>query len=645
MTTTILVVEDEALIAADIQRTLKKLGYDVPLTVGTGAGALEAVARAQPGLVLMDIKLRGPMDGIETAEALRALVNLPIVYLTSHSDEATLSRAMETDPSGYLLKPFSDRELRTAIEVALNKHELESRLAARERWFATTLRSIGDAVIAADPHGVITFMNVVAEALTGWGAEAVGRPLDEVFRIVAADGTPMARRLLPARGDSFTVELPAQSELALKAGGQISVDDSASAIKDDKGRILGSVIVFRDVTERRKLEERLARSERLASLGTMAAGIGHEINNPLTYVVSNVAMAREALPGLLETLRGLAGSVVDAATVQGLLATVTDLAECLQDAADGGERVRRIVLDLKKLTRAEPSQHALLDLPNVLEASIKMTDHAVRHHARVRKVLGTTPYVEADDGPLGQIFTNLLINAAEAIGDGAADKHEITVTTFTDASGRAVVEIRDTGPGIPSEVMPRIFEPFFTTKPVGRGTGLGLSICHSLIAGLDGQLTAENVPGGGALFRVVLPPARRAEVVQPVTGSEVVALRRGRVLVIDDEAAVASALSRMLRSEHDVTTFADGREALARIAAGDVYDIIFCDLMMPTISGIDIYQTLRDAGSEHADRIVFMTGGTFTVRSQAFLDSSTNVCISKPFAAASVRAIAREHVK
>ena len=645
--TTILVVEDEALIAGDLQRTLIRLGYDVPLTVGTGEAAIEAAARLLPSLVLMDITLRGKMDGIDAAQEIQTRFSSPVVYLTSHSDDATLSRAMETHPSGYLLKPFNDRELRTAIEVALHKHELESRLAARERWFATTLRSIGDAVIATDQNEIITFMNRVAEKLTGWGQEAIGRPLSEVFRLVDKSGAPVASPLRIALEKSFAVELPPNTGLVLKTGQQIAVDDSASPIADDKGNVLGGVIVFRDISERRKLEERLAHTERLASLGTLAAGMAHEINNPLAYVISNVEITREGVETFAEALRVLKVDASESRAVDQLMARLKEFDEALRDASDGAERVRKIVHDLKKFARAESaSSQALLDLPDVLEAAIKMTDNTVRHHARVRRNFGTTPFVEANDGPLGQVFTNLLINAAQAIGDGRAETNEISVTSYTDASGQAVVEVRDSGPGIRPDVLPKIFDPFFTTKPIGSGMGLGLAICHSIITSVDGQLVAENPPGGGALFRVTIPAARRtAARTSTARPASEPTLRRGRVLVIDDEPQVALAMARVLRGQHDVTVLSDGHEALARIAAGDTYDVIFCDLMMPALSGVDLYESLAIANPEQAKRVVFMTGGAFSARSREFLESTANVHLAKPCSLESLRSITNDYVK
>jgi PAS domain S-box-containing protein len=251
--TTILVVEDEALVADDLQRTLTRLGYVVPMPVATADDATEAVATLGPDLVLIDIKLRGKRDGIDAGREIRARFAKPIIYLTSHSDDATLARAKETSPHGYLLKPFNERELRIAIEVALHKHEIESRLAVRERWFWTTLRSIGDAVIATDPDEIITFMNVVAERLTGWGPEALGRPLGEVFRVLDEAGELIGTPQRVAGATAFAVEIAPDRKLVIRTGAEIPIDETAAPIIDANGAILGGVIVFRDITERRRL--------------------------------------------------------------------------------------------------------------------------------------------------------------------------------------------------------------------------------------------------------------------------------------------------------------------------------------------------------------------------------------------------------
>ncbi len=642
----VLIVEDEAIIAEDIRRTLVHLGYDVPPSAATGGDAVALAGSLQPRLILMDIKLKGPMDGIEAAGLIRDRFGIPVVFLTSHSDEATLARAKETQPYGYILKPFEDRELRIAIEVALRKHELESRLAERERWFATTLESIGDAVIAIDPHDVITFLNPVAERVTGWGrADALGKKLVDVLRLV--DDTGLLLDLTRAPRASFAAAVPMHAGLIPKSGAQIPVDNTAAPIVDAKGNILGQVVVFRDITERRRLEQRLAVSERMAAIGTMAAGMSHEINNPLAYVLANVGVGVEVTSELergLERVKVAGGASVE---IDDLLQSVVDLRVALSEAHEGAERVRKIVHDLNKFSRTEEQKSTVLDLPDVIDSAIKMTAHQVRHHAQLRKEYGTTPFVAASEGPLVQLFTNLLVNAAQAIAEGNADTELIRVVTYSDDAGRAVVEIHDTGTGITKENLRRLFDPFFTTKPIGAGMGLGLSISHAVVVALGGEITVESEVGRGSMFRVTLPAvtAKRVAEGPQRAGDASVPQRRGRVLVVDDDAGVAHSVARILKRAHDVVVETDARAALTRLTAGETFDVIFCDLMMPNMTGMDLYDAVAALTPDMARHMVFLTGGVFSQRATDFIDSVANLTVSKPFSSERLRSIARDYVR
>jgi two-component system cell cycle sensor histidine kinase/response regulator CckA len=641
----VLVVEDEAIIAEDIRRTLGNLGYDVPRTAATGADAVELAEALRPRLILMDIKLKGTMDGIEAAGLIRERLGIPVVYLTSHSDEATLARAKETQPYGYILKPFEDRELRITIEVALRKHELESRLAERERWFATTLESIGDAVMAIDPRDVITFLNPVAEKVTGWDrAEAVGKKLMDVLRLVDDQGALLDLSRAPR--EKFAAAVPTHAGLVPRSGANIPVDNTAAPIVDAKGNVLGQVVVFRDITERRHLERRLATSERMAAIGTMAAGMSHEINNPLAYVIANVAVGVEASDELERGLQRVAATS-PGAELDALLRTVVDLRASLRDAHEGAERVRKIVEDLKKFTRTKDQQLTVLDLPDVLDAAIKLTAHQVRHHAQLVKEYGTTPFVEASEGPLVQLFTNLLVNAAQAIVEGHADTERIRVVTYADDAGRAVVEVHDTGSGIAKENLRRLFDPFFTTKPIGAGMGLGLSISHAVVVGLGGEITVESEPGRGAMFRVTLPAAvaKRDVARADDPPAAAVSQRRGRILVVDDDASVGKSVARVLRGAHDCVVETDARAALARLTAGETFDLIFCDLMMPNMTGMDLYDAVVALSPDIARRFVFLSGGAFSPRATQFIESVANLTTGKPFSTERLRAIAKDYVR
>lgn len=641
MNATILVVEDQAVIARDIQNTLEDLGYVVPPPVATGAQAVAAVIAHRPDLVLMDIRIQGEMDGIETAALIGKNERTPIIYLTSHSDDATLTRAALTGAYGYLLKPFQDRDLRTAIEVALQKREVERQLSERERWFATTLRSIGDAVIATDVAQRITFMNVVAERVTGWtSSDAAGKRLGEVLRLVdEKTGAPLCSPLDEVFQEGFAVEL-SLALLSSKDGGQRSIADSAAPIVDDAGATLGGVVVFRDVTEQRSLEARVAQSERLAAIGTMSAGMAHEINNPMTYVLSNVTFAIDELREFPDQLR-----LVPGPTGIALASRVAEVTRALGEAREGSERVNRLIHDLKRFGRFDRAESTVLELSKVLESAIRMTENIVRHHARVRRLYGTTPFVEAAEGQLSQVFMNLIVNAAQAMGEGQVDTKEIVVATHVDGTGRAVAEIRDTGPGIPTETLQRIFDPFFTTKDVGQGSGLGLSIAHSIVASLGGEISVESRVGHGTTFRVALPPAKHRDAMKALgaTPTQATPVRRGRVLVIDDEPAIGSVMCRVLQKEHDVVAVTDAREALARIAAGERFDVVFCDLMMPKMTGIDFFELLSASNPELARRVVFVTGGAFTQRTAEFLDRTSNATVSKPCDPATLKRFAADY--
>ena len=258
----VLVVEDERLVALSMQRKLESLGYHVPVTVATGEEAIRQAERVEPDLILMDIMLAGGIDGITAASAIRENHNIPIIYLTAYSDDDTLRRARLTEPFGYLLKPFEGKELQTAIEMALYKHQMDRRLKEKEHWLATVLNSIGDAVIATDEQSQITFMNPVAETLTGWvDAEAVGQPLAEVFQAVAEDTRQSVLNEVEAVFHSNISTNLADVLLRDREGIERPIEESIAPIQDDEGNSIGTVLVFRDISERRRIDKSLRESE------------------------------------------------------------------------------------------------------------------------------------------------------------------------------------------------------------------------------------------------------------------------------------------------------------------------------------------------------------------------------------------------
>jgi PAS domain S-box-containing protein len=395
---------------------------------------------------------------------------------------------------------------------------------------------------------------------------------------------------------------------------------------DEHGKFQGHHCFAKDVTERKTLQAQLVLSDRMVSVGTLAAGVAHEINNPLAYVITNLDL-------IAEELRTNAAALGDA---------VGDLGDLVLQARSGADRVRKIVRELKIFSRADEERRRPLELHRVVDLAINMSFNEIRHRARLVKEYHAAPLVDADEPRLAQVFINLLVNAAQAMMEGYAHCNEIRVIIDTDASGRAMIEVRDTGPGIPPDVLSRIFDPFFTTKPVGVGTGLGLSICHGIVSALGGEVQVESVVGKGSSFRVLLPvaslEARPSEHPKPAS---VISSKRARVLVVDDDPLVGACLKRGLSAEHDVTLARDGRAALELIVVGENYDVILCDLMMPIMTGMDLYDALCEVAPDQAERMVFVSGGAFTPTCRDFVDRVPNERLDKPFDIKNVRAVVR----
>jgi PAS domain S-box-containing protein len=383
----------------------------------------------------------------------------------------------------------------------------------------------------------------------------------------------------------------------------------------------------RDVTGRKEIESRLAQSERLAALGTLLAGIAHEMNNPLAYTLLGIEQAITMLEQSTAPRDELA-----------------KLREVLEGTHHGATRVAAVIGQIRASSRPDAAELGPVALRHVLEAALRVTQNEIHHRARLVTELADVPNIIGSAQRLEQVFLNLLVNAVHALPDGRAD-NEIRVSLRTSASGEIVVEIKDNGPGIPDDIQPRIFDPFFTTKPVGLGLGLGLSICHGIVSAHGGTITVDSVLGRGSTFRVVLPGRdRETQAMPPVSVAERTATtdkppqRRRRVLVVDDEPALAAMIRRVLERDCQVEIAFDPREALDILAKDDAYDVVLCDLMMPDMTGMDLFAAVAQRHPGLERRFVFMTGGAFTPRATEFLAQVKNLRLEKPFETAVLRA-------
>jgi signal transduction histidine kinase/CheY-like chemotaxis protein len=376
----------------------------------------------------------------------------------------------------------------------------------------------------------------------------------------------------------------------------------------------------------RSTQSQLVQAGKMAAVGTLAAGVGHEINNPLSYIVSNLEHAREEASALTKRLEDGPPDVRE---------RLREMEQVLREAMMGADRVRRIVKDLRTFSRQDEDTRGPVDLRAVMDSAAKMAAGELRPRAQlVRDYAADVPLADGNEARLAQVFLNLIINAAQALPEGKADQNEVRLVT------------RRVGSGIPPDVVGRIFDPFFTTKPVGVGTGLGLALCHAFITSMGGRIEVESQVGRGTMFRVTLRVARGGAVQasRAVQSKEGVSMR-GRVLVVDDDPLVSSALRRTLSREHDVEVVVSSRRALEMLTSPQgSYDVILCDLMMPEMTGMELHAQLETAEPARAQRMVFVTGGAYTPAAQSFLERVPNPRLEKPFDPENLRARMREWV-
>ncbi len=497
---------------------------------------------------------------------------------------------------------------------------VEARRQAQEQAAVLTsiLANIADAVVVADSEGTITHSNHAAQAIFGdhsaghlrhdrW-SEAVGLFLEDAVTPFPSERLPLARAI---RGESVEREqVHVRNPRTPPDGSWWSV--SARPLELSDGARIGGVAVFRDVTAERRAQEQLMVADRMASLGLLAAGVAHEINNPLAAVMANLELIEDEL--------------VAAGTDGG------EMAEMLADAQEGARRVQAIVRDLKTFSRPRQGSDATANLERVLASSARMAHNEIRHRATLDMQVSDLPHVHGSESRLGQVFLNLLVNAAQAIPDGAGREHAIRIRTRAPDPQRVEVEISDTGEGMDEETMRKLFSPFYTTKERGGGTGLGLAICHRIVTEVGGEIGVRSQIGMGTTFTVRLraaapaAPVERRPAPSPPTPSA-----RSRILVVDDEPSVGIAVQRVLSRDHDVSVETDPVVALERVRGGELFDLVLCDLMMPRLGGPEFHAELARVAPSLASTMVILTGGAFTDAAREFLAERENPCIEKPF--------------
>ena len=599
-----------------------ELGYVNPaLCALLGKGPAELLGQRWDTLL-------GDADRAALHTACRAHRDAPLVH------EAALQLARSNGRTVWVssrLAPMrDDGELIGYVGVILDvtqEHAAREAIARSQRDLRRVIESSPEGIAVLRDERWVFANRALLEAL-GYAraGELIGRAASEIVH-------PDDRLAALALGSSPQTADPGELELRYrKASGEYAcMEIRAAALSEFEGAP-ALLVSARDITERKRLQAQLLVSERLLSVGTLAAGVAHEINNPLGAVLSNL----EWIAGQLDT----AGPDRPA--------ELPPLRKALDDAREAAGRVRAIVRDLTLFSRIEDEAPGPADLVQVLDSALRLAGNELLHRARLVRDYHARPLVQGNEARLGQVFLNLIINAAHAIAEGRADEHEVRVSVRQLDSRRVAVEVRDTGCGIPAKLIGRIFDPFFTTKPAGIGTGLGLSICQRIVTGVGGRIEVESDPGRGSTFRVVLlqaeapPPSARA---QPPPAANTSPIARGRVLVIDDDPRMASSLELVLSHAHDVDCFTRASDALRRLDTGQRYDAIVCDVMMPEMSGMDFHAALARTQPELANQIIFLTGGAFTLPAREFLGRISNPRLDKPFESRSLLALIAQRLE
>jgi PAS domain S-box-containing protein len=497
---------------------------------------------------------------------------------------------------------FRDQTKERAAEQAVH--------AAEHRKAAIVEASL-DAIVSMDRHGSITEINPAAERMIGWSQrDLLGRALvdtliPEPFRDAHKKG--LERYLATGEGRILGKRMELS---ALRADAtEFPVELVVVAIRGPDGGPSFTGFL-RDLTAERTAQAQLVVSDRLASVGMLAAGVAHEINNPLAALLTNLEIVTDRLASN----------------------TMDDVDELLRDARTAAERVRAIAGDLKLLSRsADDEDGATIDVQSVLESSLRMARSEIRHRAHVVRAYADVPPVAGSEARLGQVILNLLINAAHSIPLGDFERNEIRVALSEDPPGRVTIEIADTGSGIAPEVLRSLFTPFITTKPRGEGTGLGLAISKRLVTSLGGELSIRSTLGKGTSVCVLLPAASSCRRPESLVPSESPAPRRGLVLVVDDDPLVATAIRRSIATQHDVVIVNRGEDAIRRIRAGEQFDVILSDLLMPQMTGMQLHDEVTKIAPDLATRMIFLTGGTSTPEVRSFFERSSRECLEKPF--------------
>jgi len=642
----VLLVDDSAYWTDTIADGLRREGYVVSVLYD-GLAAVERLRKAPPDILITDYFLAN-LDGGKLCQLAKQVpVSPPIttIILTGGADRKQ-SRVPSRHADAVIAKNATQivfEDLRRALgelsrslppEAEMREvigHErlaprvIASKLHGLKQYLDALHEGIGDAVIGVDLQLRIYFLNSVALGLFSLReSEALARPIDQVLNL--PKDHPLIASVRVALETGGTPRRPLTVELE-----RFTLRVTVAGLKSPDGQTT-AVIIARDISDlkaaeqaRLAFEARMHEADKMASLGHLVAGISHEINNPLAAILLNLPALQEAFAEVTTVLGRL--------KVRPPSDLLDEVPRILQESLEATERIRVIVAEMRLLAHPKGGSGEPARVEDLLEGALALVSNEVRFRARVERHYNTTPLIVVDRTRLSQAFLNILLNAAQAIESGDPENSWIHVEARVEDEG-VVVIITNSGPPIPQEVLPRIFEPFFTTKPVGQGVGLGLSITYDTIRRHGGHIQAKSGPEEPTSFRIWLPRNTGLALAAPaeITASEAAPPHPSHVLLVDDDPLVQNSIRRTLERHHDVVIVGSGARALSILEA-EKFDIVLCDLIMPGMTGMQLFETIRARDPEQAKRFVFLTGGTSSPEARTFLLSVDNPRAYKPLGA------------
>ena len=631
----VLVVEDELITGYHIKTAIEDMGHTVIGLLDSGEKAVRCALEERPDIILMDIVLKGDMDGIEAAERIHRAADIPVVFLTAYSDRATMDRAAASHPYGYIFKPVNERDIYINLEIAYHKHAVDSLLRENESFLLTTLISIGEGIIVADLDGRITLMNPAAESITGWTRdEARGRRLDEVFkihneileRIRAGDPSLRYEDIISGSKDFF---------LTARDGARTPVEFNTASISGEMSRTHGAVIVFRDIRERRNTERELERyREHLEDLVRERSGellIAKE-----QAEAANLAKS-EFLANVSHELRTPLSSILGFSKLMKMGYDPHEYNRSLDNIISSGQHLLNIINDILDLSKIEAGKmscdSSVIGLGSVLgecvsQLSVQAGNRGIsisyekRHDEEAR--------VNGDRKRLNQVFINLISNAIKYTGEGG----RILVSSAIEED-RVRIDVADNGIGIAEEYLDRIFDSFVRVESglsrESEGTGLGLAITKKIVEAHGGTIEVQSSPGEGSNFIVRLPLARGGEGIPPLLQEEArsypARAKTKKILVVDDDEKCRDVLSSYFRINGQRCLIArDGMDAM-EILEGEDVALVFMDIRMSGLGGVEAMRRIK---SRWEIPVVAVTAQAMPGTSEELLEKGFDAFLPKP---------------